>query len=51
MDRKSLWNRYQEHLCPCPTLGLSLDISRRAFDEGFLDRMAPKIDDAFAAVD
>lgn len=39
MDTTSHWNRYQELLCHCPTLGLWLDISRMGCDNAFLQRM------------
>lgn len=44
----SLWNRYQQHLCRCPEIGLSLDISRMKFSDGFFERMEPAIQGAFS---
>ena len=40
MSRPILWKRYQEYLCRVPELGLTLDISRMRFEDGFLERMA-----------
>ena len=51
MDSATLWQRYQRHLCQVRALGLSLDVSRMRFEDGFLDRMAPAVQDAFAAMD
>ena len=51
MNAQELWNRYQTHLCRVPAVGLTLDISRMTFDDGFLARMAPAMQKAFAAMD
>jgi glucose-6-phosphate isomerase len=51
MDSATLWQRYQRHLCQVRALGLSLDVSRMRFEDGFLDRMAPAVQDAFTAMD
>jgi glucose-6-phosphate isomerase len=45
------WSRYRQYLCTCPSIGLSLDVSRMAFDDGFFGRMAPAMEKAFAAMD
>lgn len=50
MDKIELWNRYSTYLCTSPELGLSLDISRMRFDDGFFDRMEPAMQRAFAAM-
>ena len=50
MDKIELWDRYNKYLCTCPELGLSLDISRMNFDDGFLERMEPGMQRAFAAM-
>ena len=42
-----LWNRYQKHLCHCPEIGLSLDISRMKFADGFFAEMEPAMLNAF----
>ncbi len=46
-----MWQRFQQHLCQVPSLGLTLDVSRMRFDDGFLDRMAAPIERAFEAMD
>jgi hypothetical protein len=40
MSTTSLWKRFQQHLSQVPALGLTLDVSRMRFEDGFLDRMA-----------
>jgi glucose-6-phosphate isomerase len=45
-----LWTRYQKYLAVCPTIDLTVDISRMSFDDGFLARMQPGMDAAFAAM-
>ena len=44
----NLWNRYQKHLCNCPEIGLSLDISRMKFADSFFEQMEPTMQRAFA---
>jgi len=39
MDGNKLWRRYQDHLCPCPTLGIALDISRVPFTPAYMKKM------------
>jgi glucose-6-phosphate isomerase len=51
MDSATLWQRYQRHLCQVRALGLSRDVSCMRFEDGFLDRMAPAVQDAFTAMD
>ncbi|HKM55054.1 MAG TPA: glucose-6-phosphate isomerase [Isosphaeraceae bacterium] len=51
MNAKELWKCYQTHLCRVPAVGLSLDISRMHFDDGFFSRMAPAIQRAYEAMD
>lgn len=46
----SLWNRFQKYFVRYPQLGFSIDISRMAFEEGFIESMAPSIEKAFAAM-
>ena len=49
MEKDSiLWNRYQKHLCHCPEIGLSLDISRMKFADSFFKQMEPAMQDAFS---
>src|SRR5258708_24352673 len=47
-DPQSLWLRYQKHFAVCPSIALTLDISRMRFDDGYFDRMKGPIDAAFA---
>src|ERR671934_2706925 len=51
MNTPLLWQRYQQHLCQVPALGLTLDVSRMRFEDGFLDRMAAPMQRAFEAMD
>lgn len=51
MDGKTLWQRYQDNLCKCPGLGISLDISRINFGPSFFKEIEPAIDQAYAAMD
>jgi len=51
MDRKTLWNRYCQHLCRCDEIGLTLDISRMTFGDDFFEKMQPKMDAAYQAMD
>ena len=54
MDQATLWQRYKADLCRCPSVGMSLDISRMNFDEGLFVRMAPAMAracDAMAALE
>jgi len=50
MDGIKLWRRYQENLCDCPTLGISLDISRVPFTPAFMKQMEPTIQRALDAM-
>ena len=45
------WKRFQELLCVVDTLGITLDASRMAFTTPWLDGMAPKLRDAFDAME
>ena len=51
MDRHELWNRYCTHVCRSDEIGLTVDISRMTFEDGFFDAMRPKIDAAYQAMD
>lgn len=46
-----LWQRYKHYLCTCPSLGLTLDISRMNFVDDFLPSMASAMEKAFTAMD
>jgi len=50
MDGQTLWKRYQDHLCKCPGLGISLDISRITFGPGFFNEMKPAMEKAYDAM-
>jgi len=51
MTKPELWNRYLKHNCPCPSIDLSLDISRMTFDDAFFAKMEPAMQSAFEAMD
>ncbi len=51
MNSKTLWERYKKYLCKCPTLGLTLDLSRMDFRDDYLDRMEPAMQRAYASMD
>ena len=51
MNEKTLWKRYKQNLCDCPSIGLTLDTSRMNFPDDYLERMGPQIRKAFAAMD
>ena len=45
------WQRYQEFLCVVDTLGITLDVSRMGFTKAWMDGMAPKLGQAFDAME
>ena len=47
-NKATLWQRYQKHLCACPEMGFSLDISRMKFSDSFFEQMEPAMQRAFA---
>src|SRR5271167_4965146 len=51
MNPADLWNRYKKYLCRVDSVGLTLDISRMTFDDGFLTKMEPAIQKAYTAMD
>ncbi len=51
MTPATLWTRYKKHLCRVDSVGLSLDISRMSFDDGFFAKMEPAIQKAYTAMD
>src|SRR5437870_5090923 len=51
MNAAQLWQRYQRYLCRVPALGLTLDVSRMGFDDGFVTRMSPALAAAFAGME
>ncbi|MEM9345826.1 MAG: glucose-6-phosphate isomerase [Planctomycetota bacterium] len=50
MDAITLWTRYQDHLCGCGGLGITLDISRVPFTPEFMSGMEPAIQKALDAM-
>jgi len=49
-DELKLWKRYQHHLCVAADLGLTVDISRMNFDDGFFTQMEPRLQQAYKAM-
>ena len=47
MNSTNLWKRFQQYFCRVPGLELTLDISRMRFEEGFFERMAAQMQQAF----
>ena len=50
MDNKKLWERYKKYLCDCPSIGMTLDISRMDFADDYLLRMEPAMQKAFQSM-
>jgi glucose-6-phosphate isomerase len=46
----SLWQRFQQYFLSYSDLNLSIDISRMKFPDDFFEKMAPRIEKAFAAM-
>jgi glucose-6-phosphate isomerase len=51
VDARQLWERYRQHLCEVPALGLALDPSRMRFDDGFLARTSGDMERALEFMD
>ena len=51
MNNKSLWERYKKYLCACPSIGLTLDISRMDFTDEQLDHLEPALQRAYRSMD
>jgi len=51
MTNETFWERYKQYLCICPSIGLTLDISRMNFPANYLARMEPEIQKAYSAMD
>jgi glucose-6-phosphate isomerase len=51
MNSKILWERYKRYLCETPTIGLTLDLSRMHFPEGFFEKMEPAMQKAYTAME
>jgi len=50
MNALELWDRYRRYVCRCPSLGLTVDVSRMNFPPDYIDRMSPVITAAFDAM-
>ena len=48
---KTLWKRYQETICVCEDIDMSLDISRMKYTDTFMEGMREKMQTAFADMD
>ena len=51
MTERELWERYQRYLCVVPSVGFSLDVSRMQFPADFLERMRPRMEEAFTEME
>jgi glucose-6-phosphate isomerase len=50
MDKVALWGRFKGRLVHDPETGFSLDTSRLSFDDAYLARMTPHMNEAFEAM-
>lgn len=50
MTPRELWDRFQKHYCDCPSLGLSLDVSRMSFRDADIEDLRPAMNRAYAAM-
>jgi len=50
-NKMMMWDRYKKYLCSCPSIGLTLDVSRMNFDDGFLASQKAAMEKAFTAMD
>src|SRR3982751_3896032 len=50
MTTQSLWQRFQQYYLRYDDPGFSLDISRMRFPDGFLEKMRPQVERAFAGM-
>jgi glucose-6-phosphate isomerase len=51
MSTPILWKRFQQFLSGVPSIGLTLDVSRVRFEDGYFERMAEPMQRAFEAMD
>ncbi|WIG93546.1 glucose-6-phosphate isomerase [Myxococcus sp. SDU36] len=51
MTERELWERYQRYLCVVPALDFTLDVSRMRFPADYLERMRPRVEEAFDAME
>ena len=49
-SKQELWERFQQYYTEFPSIGLALDLSRMDFPEDFFGAMAPRLEQAFAAM-
>ncbi|HVK16431.1 MAG TPA: glucose-6-phosphate isomerase [Fimbriiglobus sp.] len=47
MTPETLWKRFRDYRSAVSSLGLTLDVSRMGFDDGFIERMRPALESAF----
>jgi glucose-6-phosphate isomerase len=50
MTNESTWDRFQKYYFDFPDLGLAIDLSRSDVTDEFIQRMAPRMNDAFEAM-
>jgi len=48
--QEELWERFQKYYTAFPSLGMALDLSRMDFPDDFFQSMAPRMQEAFAAM-
>src|SRR5262245_1875287 len=46
----SLWERFRKYRFSAPSLGLTLDIGRMRFEDGYIERMSAPMERAFEAM-
>ena len=51
MNSSDAWDRFQQYLCTVEPLGLTVDISRMHFEDGYFDKMEPAMQRAYEAMD
>jgi glucose-6-phosphate isomerase len=51
MENSKLWEHYKKYLCECPTINMTLDISRMNFADDYFSRMEPAIRNAYTAME
>jgi len=51
MPSWSLWQRFQKYFLHYGDLDFSIDISRMRFPDDFFEKMQPRIEKAFAAME
>ena len=50
LSKEQLWQRFRQYLLECPSLGLSLDISRVRFPDNYFAELEPSMRRAFTAM-